>query len=395
MKRVLMPIGILLGCILVAAYLIRTPVQVDEASPEVIPVTVRTIQASRETVQLTVESQGRVQPARTATVSAPVAGLVSWVSPAMEAGGYVTAGEPLLRLETVDFETARARSEAQLEQARAEAMAASRELERLEALANDRLVSQSQLQDARRQAEVTRARLSEAEAGFAQAGVDLSRAEITAPFNAVIESRDVELGQYVNRAQAVAVIHDADQVEVRVPLAIRQLGFLDIPLGARGELIGDKAPDVMLHGNYGGARLTWRGKLVRTEAVIDPDSNTVQTIIRVNQPAQADQSEAGSQAVPLPIGLFVEASIQGRQVNDIIALPRAVVRNNNRVLVVDAENTMSFREVEIFRLEEERVLISGGILPGEQICVSPIQAVVDGMAVQPVLETPVSGGSAD
>ena len=82
----------------------------------------------------------------------------------------------------------------------------------------------------------------------------------------------------------------------------------------------------------------------------------------------------------------MNADIQGRTVDDVIALPRSVIRNNNQVLVVDAENKMFFREVDIFRLEEERVLISGGLLPGERICISPIQAVVDGMAVQPVIE---------
>ena len=53
---------------------------------------------------------------------------------------------------------------------------------------------------------------------------------------------------------------------------------------------------------------------------------------------------------------------------------------------VDAENKMYFRDVEIFRLEEDRVLISGGLLAGEYICTSPIQAVVNGMSVQPVIE---------
>ena len=43
-------------------------------------------------------------------------------------------------------------------------------------------------------------------------------------------------------------------------------------------------------------------------------------------------------------------------------------------------------QVEIFRLEEQQVLITSGILPGERICISPIQAVVDGMAVQPVIQ---------
>ena len=54
--------------------------------------------------------------------------------------------------------------------------------------------------------------------------------------------------------------------------------------------------------------------------------------------------------------------------------------------MVDAENKMYYRDVEIFRLEQDRVLISGGLMPGEKICTSPIQAVVDGMSVRPVLE---------
>ena len=90
--------------------------------------------------------------------------------------------------------------------------------------------------------------------------------------------------------------------------------------------------------------------------------------------------------IPIPIGLYVKAAINGRTIDDIISLPRSVIRNNNQVLVVDAENKMYFRDVEIFRLEEKQVLISGGLLPGERICISPIQAVVDGMVVQPLIE---------
>jgi len=171
-----------------------------------------------------------------------------------------------------------------------------------------------------------------------------------------------------------------------VPLAIRQLGFLDVPLGMRGELDDERAPDVILTGLYGGAEYNWSGKLVRTEAVIDANSNTVQTIIRVKQPEANASSMNKNAEIPLPIGLYVQATIQGRRVDDLIALPRSVIRNNNQVLVVDAENKMYYRDVEIYRLEEDRVLISGGILPGEFICTSPIQAVVNGMSVQPVTE---------
>jgi RND family efflux transporter MFP subunit len=386
MKRILLPIGILVTCILFAAILVRSPTQVAESSPEIIPVAVRVVEAQLQSVQLFVESQGRVQPAQTASISAAVEGPVSWISPAMEAGGYVAIGESLLRLDSVDFETARERSLAALQQVEAESRFSSRELARFIELAEKNLASDSQLQDTRRQAEVNSARLADAQANYRQAELNLERAEFKAPFNAIIESRDVELGQYVNRAQSVAIVHGADEVEVRLPLAIRQLGYLDIPLGSRGVLSEEQAPKVSLSGYYGGEAYFWEGKLVRTEAVIDANSNTVQTIIRVDQPESASANNSSNIQIPLPIGLFVQANIAGKRVDDLIVLPRSVIRNNNQVLVVDSENKMYYREIEIFRLEESRVLINGGLLPGELICTSPIQAVVEGMSVQPVVE---------
>lgn len=388
MKRVIIPIGILVGCILIAVTLVRNPTVVEEAAPEVIAVSVRVAEVQSESIQLIVESQGKVQASQMASVSAPVAGPVEWISPSMEAGGFVVKGESLLRLESSDFETALARSAASLQQAQAEASHASNEYERLKELAEQRLASDSQLQEAKRMSEVNAARLADAQASYRQAELDLQRTDIKAPFDAVIQSRDVELGQYVNRAQSVAVLYGAEEVEVRIPLAIRQLGFLDVPLGMRGELTDELAPDVTLSGLYGGQEYEWEGKLVRTEATIDLNSNTVQTIIRVAQPSGAENSDEWNAPaqIPLPIGLYVQARIVGKQVDDLIALPRTVIRNNNQVLVVDSENKMYYRDIEIYRLEEDRVLISGGLLPGELICTSPIQAVVNGMSVQPVRE---------
>ena len=388
MKRVLIPIGILGSCVAFAYGIVRTPVSLEEVALEIIPVSVRVTEVEQRSVDLVVGSQGKVQAAQTANISAAVAGPVAWISPAMEAGGYVTEGEILLRLDSSDYETMLARSEATVQQANAESGHASREYNRMKELAEQRLASQSQLQDAQRLAEVSIARLADAEANYRQAELDLQRTEIKAPFNAIIETREIELGQYVNRAQSVAVLYGANEVEVRVPLAIRQLGYLDIPLGIQGELPPEQAPSVTLTGMYGGVEHHWKGTLVRIEASIDPNSNTVQTIIRVSQPTATIDwaSDEEAKAIPLPIGLYVHADISGKTVDSLISLPRSVIRNNNQVLVVDAENKMYFREVDIFRLEEENVLITGGILPGEKICISPIQAVTDGMAVQPVIE---------
>jgi multidrug efflux pump subunit AcrA (membrane-fusion protein) len=114
MKRVVMPIAILVACLAISVYLVRNPTTVEEAALEIIPVSVRVIEVDRESVDLIVGSQGKVQAAQSASVTAPVAGPVEWISPSMQAGGYVEAGEPLLRLESSDFETALARSLANL-----------------------------------------------------------------------------------------------------------------------------------------------------------------------------------------------------------------------------------------------------------------------------------------
>ena len=164
MKRVLMPIGILLGSIVVAVVLIRNPTRVSESAPEIIPISVRVAEVQTESVQLFIESQGKAQAARQASVSSNVQGPVAWVSPSLEAGAYVMAGEPLVRLELTDFETAVTRSRASFDQASAEAEFAAADLARITELAAKNLVSEAELQNAQRAATVKEAWLVCAEA---------------------------------------------------------------------------------------------------------------------------------------------------------------------------------------------------------------------------------------
>jgi RND family efflux transporter MFP subunit len=320
-----------------------------------------------------------VQASRRVSLSAAATGPVSWVSPSLRAGGFFAADEVILRVDSSDYETALERARSSLSQAETDARHAREEFERNSALAEQRLISESQVRDLQRQADNSAGRVRDAQGAVAQAELDLSRSEIRAPFDTIVESTNIDLGQHVGRGQALAVLLSTDEVEVRLPLAVSQLSFLDIPLGARGELPAEIAPLVRISGRLGDSIQTWEGRLVRMEASIDTASNAVQAIVRVDQTASA---------IPLPIGLYVEAAIQGRKLDNLIALPREAVRGNNRVLIVDTENRMWYRDVDIMRLENDRVLIQGGLADGERICMSPIQAVVDGMRVNVVDDIP-------
>lgn len=386
MKRVILPIAILVGAFLVFMILVRNPERLEAVAPEQALATVRVATVQPESVTLQVNSQGKVQASRRLSLSAAAAGPVDWISPSLVAGGYFAADEVILRLDSSDYQNALERSRTSLEQAETEAQHAASELARYTELAARRLVSESQVQDLQRQADVTAGRVRDARASVAQAELDLRRSEIRAPFASVVESTSIELGQHANRGQELAVLLSADDVEVRLPLALAQLGYLDIPLGHRGELPADVAPPVTLTGMYGGQMHNWQGKLVRTEAGIDATNNSVQAIVRVEQSATAGTNGEEVTTVPLPVGLYVEAAISGKTIDGIFALPREVIRGNSQVLVVDAENKMYFRDVEIMRLESDRVLIQSGLRAGERICMSPIQAVVNGMTVQVIEE---------
>ena len=111
------------------------------------------------------------------------------------------------------------------------------------------------MQDAQRRANVNKARLIDAQASYDQAQLDLDRTEIRAPFNAVIQSRDVELGQYVNRAQSVALLYGADEVSSSVGYS--PTGVSERSSRPKGEISEEHAPDVLLTGMYGGQKYNW------------------------------------------------------------------------------------------------------------------------------------------
>ena len=85
--------------------------------------------------------------------------------------------------------------------------------------------------------------------------------------------------------------------------------------------------------------------------------------------------------VRLPVGLFVDAVIKGRTIDDLVSVPRTALRPDDSVMVIDDDNKLHFRDVTVFKLSDSDVLISEGLASGERISISPLQFVVEGMPV--------------
>lgn len=362
------------------AYLIATnEVSLQPEPYEPIVATVRVTPVVTVNEHLRITSQGTVQPRTQSELIPEVSGRVVWMSPALVDGGRFQREEILARIDDADYVTALQRTKAVLQRTKVEFEYAADELKRLRSLHKRELASQKQLDNARRAEQVASANLGESRAALEQAERDLARTEIKAPYDGLVRNEQVDIGQFIARGTSIGTIYATDYVEVRLPIAADQLIYTGLPVATSGHIPDAIQPTVLVSGLLGGINLQWEGRLVRLDAEIDERSRMIYGVVRLRQ--DVDETHP-----IIPVGLFVQADIRGRKVENIVRLPRSAMRDQNQVLVVDEENRLRFRQVSIMRLEHDDMIIDGGLENGELVCLSPLQTVVDGMLVKPVIE---------
>ena len=374
-RNFIIPIFILGGFLFLAATLMATAPVLEPSAIEKLTTSVRVVNIQPKSVQLKVNSQGSVMPSTESQLIPEVSGRVAWMSPNLVAGGYFNDQDILIRVDDADYKTKLNRAKAALKRAEAEQQHNEFEYRRMLSLEKRSLVSRSQLENALRAFRVADATLQDAQANFQQAEQDIARTEIKAPFAGLVRSENVDIGQFVSRGNPIATIYAGDQVEVRLPIADRQLAYLNIPVKIRGEIPSEFQPKVKLTAQYAGQTLEWQGQIVRSEAEIDVSSRMVQLVARV---------ESNNNSVPLSVGLFVSAEIEGLAAENVVVLPREALRNDNQVLVVDEEDRLRFRKIEPLRLYQNDLLVRAGLQAGERVCISPIQTAIEGMLVNPI-----------
>ncbi len=321
---------------------------------------------------LLVPSQGSVHARHEIEVVARVGGVIESVSDAFVPGGFFQQGDSLIQIEPADYRHALTRTESQVANAAATlaqeqgvAKQAKREWRDLGTkTANDLFLRKPQLAAAE-------AGLAAAKADRDQARLDLERTAVKAPFAGRVVETLVDLGQYVTAGTKLASIHSVGVAEVRLPLTDHQLSLLQLPLG-RGI---ENGPAVRFSANLAGAEREWRGQIVRTEAAIDPNSRFIYAVAQVQNPYQGE--------VPLINGLFVEAQIAGKTYDDITLLPRQALHESDHILVLNEENQLGFKKVELLQAVGDQVWLRGDIASGEKVVVSSLGYSREGMVLSP------------
>ncbi|MBQ75694.1 MAG: efflux transporter periplasmic adaptor subunit [Gammaproteobacteria bacterium] len=396
-NKLIIPFAIVFISSLVALWMFFQKSVPDASHPEPPVMFVDVIKAISGTVQIEVKAQGTVTPRTQTTLVSEVSGLVTEVSPAFVAGGFFSKGDILVRIDDRNYR-------ADVKRAQASVAAAQTSVSREAGLADYALAdwerAKSILQSSKAASDLAlrKPQLAEAIANleFARAELDkrqgdLDRTIIRAPYDGLVKEKLADIGQFVPAGTKLAVTFAIDIAEVRLPLPDRELPHLEL---SDKSLADGSGPAVVMKAEIGGVEKFWHGNIVRTEGVFDEQSRVLYVVVRVEDPYNRQRQ---NWSYPLRIGTFVEATIKGQHVENIIKLPRSVLRSDDEIWTVTSEKVLVPRKVELLRADEDLIYVSGGISENQLICMTMLDNPLPGTRVR--YEVPqilsVSGNGVD
>jgi len=375
---------------LAALAIIYSPPQTEHQVAVVKPPAVQVIEVKFEQLRMDVRSQGRVMAQTEIDLVSGVSGNIIKISPSFVSGGFFKKGDLLVSIDLAEYDLRVAQAQArvmeaqyQLAREEAEAAQAQDEWQYLgQGEPNPLSLRIPQLKE-------KRAKLVAEQEELKNARLLRQRTEMRAPFNGRVRNKDVGMGQYLSSGAVLGRIYNSDLAEVRLPLSTQELAFIDFPEHINATST-QKGTAVRLTAHYEGQQRTWSAHIVRSEGVIDPDTGMVVVVAQIPDPFLLDANKPGASGTDtlsaiLPVGLFVEATIEGRWFDGLVVLPASAMLRDNRVAVIDRENRLHFRRVEVFRKTREQVIVKAGLSAGERVFVSGLLHPVDGMQVVPVV----------
>ncbi|MCL4746134.1 MAG: efflux RND transporter periplasmic adaptor subunit, partial [Burkholderiaceae bacterium] len=342
---------------------------------------------------LVASGNGTVRPRAEVVLAAELSGRVVHVSSNLVSGGAFGAGELLVRVDAEPFNAALAQALADGASARAALFLAEQTVQRTQELIAKEFLSRQALDERLAARDQAKAASDRAEAVVAQRRLDLARTEIRAPFSGRVLSEKTDAGDTVQPGKELARIFDARELEVSVSLSDRDMALLGDAWTARSAAPG-KSQRAAVYVEHGGLWYRWAARIDRVEASLDSLTRTFNLVVRVQDAtargtratapgAQPIAGRANGSAPPLLVGMFARVEIEGSDRGPYLTVPRAALRDGNRVWLLDANSAISIRSVRVLREDDRSVAIAAeGLGEGDRVVVSALPVVTEGMQVR-------------
>jgi RND family efflux transporter MFP subunit len=383
-NRKMIPAAILGGLLLIAILIRSNPPEAPQRRAFDGPqMTVETLPVALRDYVVVLESYGTVQPRTRSVLIAQVGGQIVSVNPNVRDGGFFEKGDILGTIDSRDYEADVRISAATLMDARqALAEADARTEQALEDWA--RLGNSGEPTDLvlrLPQLEAAKARVISAESALTKAELRLERTNIVAPFAGRVLRKLVDVGQVVSTNTQLAEIYATDNVEIRLPLRNRDLPYIDLPEAYRYSKSSDGAGGKVEIISQLGDAASWDAELVRTESAIDESARQLHVIAMIEDPF----GKAVDNRVPLKIGQYVTAKLNGKTLANALVIPNSTIYQGTYVYVVE-DGVLRRRDVEIAWQNDNEALITAGLAAGDTLVTTPLGQVTSGIRVSVVGE---------
>ncbi len=327
--------------------------------------------------QIKIKSTGTTTPITQTVLTSEVGGEVIYRSKKFSEGSSVISGEILAKIDDTDLQLQYknallqlASAEVQFAVQKAEAEIAQEAWDQVgEGIPQELTTKKPQLKQAKAALEVAKAQVQSAEK-------KLNKTEITAPYTGRIQNINIDLGSTIIPGQPVGSMYTSNEIEVTLSVKDSDLQFLDIPMDGR-KLNPDQKSIVIIKSLYKGEMQEWAGNLERVDGVIDPMTRMIKLIANFKNNFIEETKPI------LPIGLFVEAEINGKQLEDVFMIPNSALTPNGELLFLNQDDALEIRKVRVLTKMKNHILVKEGMKAGERVVVSKLSIATNGMLVNP------------
>jgi RND family efflux transporter MFP subunit len=334
---------------------------------------------------VTIEAWGDVQPAHRITLRAQVVGEVIEVSPELAPGGRFTQGDTILRLNPEDYALAVRQRQSDLEKARADLIleqgnqvVAKQEFD----LLGEGITAREKALVLRfPQLKTSHANIEAAKAALESAKLALARTVLTAPFDATVLQRQVDLGTYITTNSDIVTLVGTDEYWVELSIAPSQLRWIKIP--NTPEELG--SPVKLYHDTVWGKTTFRTGHVIRLLTDLETEGRMARVMVAIEDPLNLHTINPEGPKVLL--GSYLRAEIQGQEIPQVAKVGRNFIRDGDAVWLLSQNNTLEIRPVTIVYRGTDHVLVSQGLEEGDRLIVTDIPSPSEGILLRPM--TPV------
>jgi membrane fusion protein (multidrug efflux system) len=297
-------------------------------------------------------------------------------------GRFVKKGDLLYTIDAQPFQARLVEAQSMLAASQTGLAKAQADLSRIRPLAEMDAVSQQDLDSAVAQEAAARASVRASEASVDLANIELSYTRIHAPIDGLIGISKAKPGEFVGREPnpvVLNVLSDIDPIRVRFSISEREYielsrTYLQEGSQFKGEPEGRPVNLTLLFADN--SEHDHLGHVIAAAQAMDPETGTY----------ALEAAFANPNSLVLP-GQFARVRAPYRTLEDKVLVPRRALvdlQGRFQVYIVNAENKVEIREVELGPTKDHMQVIESGLEGGETIIIEGLQKVRSGTLVSPV-----------